>query len=110
MAEGKNFIIRYSMFDIQYSFRAYGKFIILELPTAKVLAKQLRRIRYHSSAKGAAQFMMRMIVKYRIHKAFKVPHLRCSLFVQSYPGLTAGPINCRSFEPKNLVFAKTMRH
>jgi len=34
MADGKNFIIR-------YSFRAYGKFIILELPTAKVLAKQL---------------------------------------------------------------------
>jgi hypothetical protein len=32
------------------------------------------------------------------HKT-QVPHLRCSLFVQSYPGLTAGPINCRSFGP-----------
>jgi hypothetical protein len=32
------------------------------------------------------------------------------LFVKSYPGLTAGPINCRSFGPKNFVFAKSMRH
>jgi hypothetical protein len=48
-----------------------------------------------------------MIAKHRIHKVFRVPHLRCSLFVQSYPGLTAGPI---SFGPKNFVTAKTMQH
>jgi hypothetical protein len=32
---GKNFIIRHSLFDIRYSFREYGTFIVLELPTAK---------------------------------------------------------------------------
>jgi hypothetical protein len=36
----------------------------------------------------------------RIYKASRVPHLRCSLFVRSYPGLTAGPIHCRSFGPE----------
>jgi hypothetical protein len=36
-----NFIIRHSMFDIRYSFREHGKFIILELPIAEELAKHL---------------------------------------------------------------------
>ena len=38
---GKNFIIRNSMFDIRYSFREHGKFIIPELPTTEELAKHL---------------------------------------------------------------------
>jgi hypothetical protein len=37
----KNFVIRNSMFDIRYSFREDGKFIILELPTAEELAKHI---------------------------------------------------------------------
>jgi hypothetical protein len=37
-----NFIIRNSLFDIRYSFGAYGELIVLELPTAKELAKHLR--------------------------------------------------------------------
>jgi hypothetical protein len=34
-------IIRNSLFDIRYSLSAHGKFIILELTTAKELAKNL---------------------------------------------------------------------
>jgi hypothetical protein len=37
----KNFIIRNSLFDIRYSLRAHGKFMIHELPTGEGLAKQL---------------------------------------------------------------------
>jgi hypothetical protein len=36
-----NLIIRNSLFDIRYSFRAYGKLIVLEVPTTKILAKHL---------------------------------------------------------------------
>jgi hypothetical protein len=39
-----DFILRNSMFDIRYPFRKHGKSIILELPTAEELAKQLRFI------------------------------------------------------------------
>jgi hypothetical protein len=42
MAEGESFIILNSMFDIRYSFREHGKFIILKSPTAKAWAKHLR--------------------------------------------------------------------
>jgi hypothetical protein len=38
----KNLIILNSMFDIRYSLRAYGKFIISELPAAKELAEPLQ--------------------------------------------------------------------
>jgi len=41
-ARKENFIIRNSLFDIRHRFRAYSKLIVLELPTAKVLAKHLR--------------------------------------------------------------------
>jgi hypothetical protein len=37
----KNFIMRNSLFDIRYSLRAHGKFMIHELPTGEGLAKQL---------------------------------------------------------------------
>jgi hypothetical protein len=37
----KNFIIRNSLFDIPYSFRRHGKFIILEILTAEELTKHL---------------------------------------------------------------------
>jgi hypothetical protein len=40
-AVGENLIVRNSLFDIRYSFRAYGKPDILELPTAKELAQRL---------------------------------------------------------------------
>jgi hypothetical protein len=36
-----NFVVRHSMFDIRYSFREHGKFIILELPTAEEPAKHI---------------------------------------------------------------------
>jgi hypothetical protein len=39
---GINFIIRYSLFDIRYSFRAHGTPVVIELPTAKELAKYLQ--------------------------------------------------------------------
>jgi hypothetical protein len=38
----KYFIIRNSLFDIRYSSRAHGKFIIHELPAAEALAKHLQ--------------------------------------------------------------------
>jgi hypothetical protein len=38
----KYFIILNSMFDIRYSFRKHGKSVILKLPTAEELAKNLR--------------------------------------------------------------------
>jgi hypothetical protein len=46
---GNNFVIRNSMFDIRYSSREHGKFIILELPTAEELAKHMRRIQRPSA-------------------------------------------------------------
>jgi hypothetical protein len=38
---GENFIIRHSLFDIRYSFRAYGKPVVIELPATNELAKHL---------------------------------------------------------------------
>jgi hypothetical protein len=32
---GKNFIIRHSVFDIRYSFRAHGKPVVIELANVK---------------------------------------------------------------------------
>jgi len=36
------FSIRHSLFDIRYSLRAHGQFIILQLPTAEGLVKHLQ--------------------------------------------------------------------
>jgi hypothetical protein len=41
---GENFIIRHSLFDIRYFFGAHGKPVVIELPTAKELAKHLLKI------------------------------------------------------------------
>jgi hypothetical protein len=41
IGQRNNFIIQNSLFDIRYSLRAHGTFIILELPTAEGLAKHL---------------------------------------------------------------------
>jgi hypothetical protein len=58
LGQRKNFIIRNSLFDIRYSLKAHGKFIILELPTAEGLAKHLPSISRILSEKkeGAVQF------------------------------------------------------
>jgi len=53
------------------------------------------------SAESAARSIMR-ILQTRVFALPYVSHLRRSLFEQSYPGLTAGPIHLRPFGPHYL--------
>jgi hypothetical protein len=58
-AREKNCIIRNSMFGIRYSLRAYRKFIVLELPTIKELAKHLhpKRLGIAGASPNVAYFL-----------------------------------------------------